>query len=133
MHTTTLLTTTALAGLALANPSPSPSQITVAPLHANAHLARNSQPRDLSPRDFSLSLDGAIQTSCALDLIDIASRMPTATKDVQDWLATAMPSIVLTEDEQFTPQLTSECAGFDLAKITPPATLSSAYSYELVE
>ncbi|KAL2129116.1 hypothetical protein VTI74DRAFT_8206 [Chaetomium olivicolor] len=127
MHISTLLTTAALAGLALANPAPEPvaiPQITPGPFHPHA-IPRAG----LSPRAISITVDKN-QLSCARAFTDIAEDMPTATRPLQSWAASALPQNMLTANGQLNSQLTTICS--QITTVTPPASLSSEYSSYLV-
>ncbi|KAK4243664.1 hypothetical protein C7999DRAFT_18007 [Corynascus novoguineensis] len=123
MHSMTSSIITILMGatVALANPAPAPV-ITAAPenLGPGAHLAA---------RQFSLSDGGDIQDTfpCQTKLLSLISAVPTLPTTIASWYSSVAPPFVVVQDsDNLDHSLTSICS--EVFSITPPASLSSAYS-----
>ncbi|KXX81279.1 hypothetical protein MMYC01_201947 [Madurella mycetomatis] len=112
MHTSQLLALLVALPLAVANPAPFRPIITPRPLppHANNAAVRHINVRQedqLSPEE------------CEESYISLADTFPTETGELAEWFSTAQPPVEFTEPS------------FDICTttaISPPASLSSAYS-----
>ncbi|KAH6847615.1 hypothetical protein B0I37DRAFT_148285 [Chaetomium sp. MPI-CAGE-AT-0009] len=130
MHTTsTFLTALTSASLALASPAPAPEPhpalVTPAPmLHPAA--AR------LGVRQFRQSTDSELSKSieCGREYLSLADTIPRETNtDLAKWLLTAAsPAAEIISATSIDDSLTSLCDPSLTATLTPPASLSSAWS-----
>ncbi|KAK4040090.1 hypothetical protein C8A01DRAFT_35870 [Parachaetomium inaequale] len=129
MHTTTTLLALTGATLALANPAPAPL-VTPAPvLHpAAARLATrqfDGDPvfSDLNPAELSKSLE------CARQYASLAHEAPRESNHaLASWLVTVVAQNAVTAAETIADSLTTLCDPSVTATLTPPASLSSAWS-----
>lgn len=121
MHTSRFLPAL-LAALPLvaANPAPFRPMITPAPLppHVRSAVSRHAVN---ARQDDQQSLN-----ECEESLFSLDEEMPTETGEVAEWLSTARPLNIVEEAD-----MTQYCSYLE-TPLTPPASLSSAYS-ELLE
>jgi hypothetical protein len=127
MHTTTtLLTALTSATLALANPAPAPHPALVTPAPAIHPAAAQLAARQFRTSDSDLSKS----VECASLYGSLAQGMPRETnRDLGRWLLTAAGSLAdLATATAIDESFTTLCDASVTATLTPPASLSSAYS-----
>jgi hypothetical protein len=128
MHTTTTLLALTGATLALANPAPAPLVTPAPALYPGAARLAARQFGDpvfsgLNTADLSKSIE------CGREYASLASEVPAETNtDLASWLLTEAAQNVVTAAETFDNSLTTLCDPSVTGTLTPPASLSSAWS-----
>lgn len=124
MHTTaSFLTALAGATIVLASPAPAPPRPLVTPRPVGAFPGQRLAAR----QDFPDTGDDASWLSCFDDYQTIMESAPTPAADIIDWLITAAPPAV-TIDADNLAHMTTMTSMCDEPSLTPPASLSSAWS-----